>query len=335
MKLFTVYITILLFVLNFTLCYSQNPETIKLKDYRPKSIFQIPVTKIEKAKYPVIDMHSHEYATSMANLAEWVKIMDKAGVEKTIVLTQSAGRAFDSLYANYSKYPNRFELWCGFDYTGYTEPGWTERAVKELERCHKLGAKGVGEITDKGLGDPYAVPVPSEGMHLDDPKMMPLYKKCAALKMPVNIHVADPMWMYEPMDSTNDGLMNAYTWRIDLKAKGLRNHAELIITLENIVRENPQTTFIACHLANCEYKLVIISAANEVALVGSTMLALTAGGVFKDLNEASEKMLKGGKRIEPDKTATAVHDKRYSFFKKLREILGPLYREHAELRFEK
>ena len=258
MKLFTVSVTILLFVLNFTLCYSQNPETIKLKDYRPKSIFQIPVTKIEKAKYPVIDMHSHEYATSMANLAEWVKIMDKAGVAKTIVLTQSAGRAFDSLYANYSKYPNRFELWCGFDYTGYTEPGWTERAVKELERCHKLGAKGVGEITDKGLGDPYAVPVPSEGMHLDDPKMMPLYKKCAELKMPVNIHVADPMWMYEPMDSTNDGLMNAYTWRIDLKAKGLRNHAELIITLENIVRENPQTTFIACHLANCEYKLEIL-----------------------------------------------------------------------------
>ena len=68
-------------------------------------------------------------------------------------------------------------------------------------------------------------------------------------------------------------------------------------------------------------------------MVASTMLALTAGGVFKDLNEASEKMLKGGKRIEPDKTATPVHDKRYSFFKKLREILGPLYREYAELRF--
>jgi len=78
---------------------------------------------------------------------------------------------------------------------------------------------------------------------------------------------------------------------------------------------------------------VIISAANEVALVGSTMLTLTAAGVFKDLNEASEKMLKGGKRIEPDKNAVAVHDKRYAFFKKLREILGPLYREHAELRF--
>jgi len=67
---------------------------------------------------------------------------------------------------------------------------------------------------------------------------------------------------------------------------------------------------------------VIVSAANEMALVGSTMMALTAGGVYKDLNEASQKMLKGGKRIEPDKTATAVHDNRYLFFKKLEKVLG-------------
>jgi gluconokinase len=63
------------------------------------------------------------------------------------------------------------------------------------------------------------------------------------------------------------------------------------------------------------------------------MMVLTAAGVFKDLNQASESMLKRGKRIEPDKNATDAHDHRYSFFKKLRETLGPLYREHAELRF--
>jgi gluconokinase len=78
---------------------------------------------------------------------------------------------------------------------------------------------------------------------------------------------------------------------------------------------------------------VTISAVNEMALIGSTMLALTAGGVFKDLNEASEKILKDGKRIEPDKTSMKIHDQRYQFFKKLRETLGPLYKEHAELRF--
>jgi gluconokinase len=78
---------------------------------------------------------------------------------------------------------------------------------------------------------------------------------------------------------------------------------------------------------------VTISTANEMALVGSTMLALTAGGVFKDLNEASEKMLKESKRIEPDKASMIIHDQRYQFFKKLRKTLGLLYEEHAELRF--
>ena len=78
---------------------------------------------------------------------------------------------------------------------------------------------------------------------------------------------------------------------------------------------------------------VTISSVNEVALVGNTMLALTAVGVFKDLNEASETMLKVGKRIEPNKMAMSIHDQRYQFFKKLREALGPLYIEHADLRF--
>jgi gluconokinase len=78
---------------------------------------------------------------------------------------------------------------------------------------------------------------------------------------------------------------------------------------------------------------VTISSVNETALIGSSMLALTAGGVFKDLNEASGRMLKEGKRIEPDKAAMSVHDQRYRFFKKLRETLGPLYIEHADLRF--
>src|SRR5207302_33437 len=40
---------------------SPNPNTILLKDYRPQSIFKVPVSHIARAKYPVIDMHSHPY----------------------------------------------------------------------------------------------------------------------------------------------------------------------------------------------------------------------------------------------------------------------------------
>ncbi|HET9435058.1 MAG TPA: amidohydrolase, partial [Chitinophagaceae bacterium] len=71
-----------------------------------------------KAKYSTIDVHSHPYATSTAELKEWIKNMDEAGIEKTIVLTMTAGPKFDSLYKVYSAYGDRFEVWCGFDYTG-------------------------------------------------------------------------------------------------------------------------------------------------------------------------------------------------------------------------
>lgn len=235
-----------------------SPTEIKLKDYHPRSIFKIPETQIEKARYPVIDMHSHDYSKTAKEVDQRVKNMDAAGIKKTIILSYTTGAAFDSVVARYSRYPDRFDIWCGFDYTGYNKPGWPERAVKELERCHRMGAKGVGELGDKGEGLFYSQPTPAYGMHIDDPRMKPLLEKCAELHMPVSVHVADPMWMYQPMDSTNDGLMNAYEWRIDLTKKGILNHEQLIHTLKNAVEENPKTTFIACHLANCEYDLSIL-----------------------------------------------------------------------------
>jgi predicted TIM-barrel fold metal-dependent hydrolase len=93
--------------------------------------------------------------------------------------------------------------------------------------------------------------VPGYGMHLDDKRMKPLLQKCAELHMPVNVHIAEPYWMYLPADSTNDGLMNASTWKVNVKP-GMLDHAGLIKSLENAIKENPKTLFIACHFANCE-----------------------------------------------------------------------------------
>ena len=250
---------LLLMLLSVYECTAQRADSLLLKNYRPRSIYKIPVTKITKAKFPVIDMHAHPWMVkSEAELKQWIQRMDRFGIAKTILLTMATGASFDSVYKVYAPYTDRFELWCGFDYTGYTEPGWSEEAVKELERCVKVGAKGVGELGDKGLGELFSDPVPAYGMHIDDPRMKPLFQKCGELKIPVNVHVAEPMWMYEPMDSTNDGLMNAYDWKIDKTKPGLLGHAELVQTLENVVRDNPNTTFVACHLANCEYDLSIL-----------------------------------------------------------------------------
>jgi predicted TIM-barrel fold metal-dependent hydrolase len=229
----------------------QDVNELKLKDYRPISIYKTPQTKVEKARYPVIDFHSHDYPKTDADVDDWVRTMDEAGIAKSIILSYSTGARFDSTVEKYKRYKDRFEIWCGFDYTGYEKPGWQQHAVTELERCHKKGARGVGELGDKGLGEFYSKPTPAWGLHIDDPGMKPLLEKCAELHMPVSIHVAEDEWMYQNADSTNDGLMNAATWKVDMTKKGILDHDQLVATLENAVKNNPKTVFIACHLANC------------------------------------------------------------------------------------
>jgi predicted TIM-barrel fold metal-dependent hydrolase len=237
----------------------QNVNDLKLSNYRPVSIYKVPQTEIKKAKHPIIDVHAHDYAKTDAELDAWVKTMDEVGVEKSLILSYSTGKKFDSIVDKYARYKNKFDIWCGFDYTGLEQPGWEKRAVAELERCYRKGAKGVGELGDKGLGELYSKPTPGYGLHIDDPRMKPLLEKCAELNMPINIHVAEDEWMYLPADSTNDGLMNAAKWKVDMTKKGILNHDQLVTTLENAVKNNPKTTFIACHLANCCANLSMIA----------------------------------------------------------------------------
>jgi uncharacterized protein len=236
-----------------------SPENIKLRDFRPHSVFNTGKTEIIKAKYGMIDMHAHAWQED-TDIGKWVAIMETANIEKTIILSFETGDGFDSIVNRFAAYPSKFDIWCGFDYTGYDQPGleWTERALAELERCFRKGAKGVGELGDKGLGEFYSSPVPGYGMHLNDTRMKPLLKKSGELGLPVSIHIADPIWMYLPMDIHNDGLMNSYNWRIEINQPGMLNHAELLITFEDAVRQHPGTVFIACHLANCTHDLQIL-----------------------------------------------------------------------------
>jgi predicted TIM-barrel fold metal-dependent hydrolase len=231
----------------------ETPETLLLKDYRPTSIYKIPVTQIAKAKFPIIDMHSHPYAKTAAAIDEWVRNMDEVGVEKTIILTMTTGAEFDEICRKYSKYPDRFEMWCGFDFSGHDKPGFGPAAVKELERCQQAGARGVGEIHDKGKGLKSGKS-DAAGMHPDDARMDALWEKCGELGMPVSLHVADPIWMYQKMDRHNDGLMNAYEWRLDNQPNivGLLGMVDIF---ERTLARHRNTTFIACHFMNLDYDL--------------------------------------------------------------------------------
>jgi predicted TIM-barrel fold metal-dependent hydrolase len=230
---------------------AKPPDQIRLKDYRPVSLHKVPVTTVPKARHLAIDMHSHPEAKTPEDVDRWVEVMDEVGIEKTVLLTGAHGAEFDRLVELYSRHPTRFELWCGFDYTGHDQPGYGPAAVAELERCFRKGARGVGEEGDKGLGMGFGK---AKGLHFDDPRMAPLLDRSADLGLPVNIHVADPIWMYQRMDETNDGMMNAVNWRLDDKP-GVVDHSGMVDVLERAVGRHPRTTFVACHLANLDYDL--------------------------------------------------------------------------------
>src|SRR4051812_17122309 len=102
-------IVIVAFTFNNT--FAQNVDTLKLKDFRPVSIYKIPQTKVVKAKYPIIDFHSHDYPKTDAEVDDWVKRMDELNIAKTLILTYSTGARFDSAVQKYSRHKDKFEIW--------------------------------------------------------------------------------------------------------------------------------------------------------------------------------------------------------------------------------
>src|ERR1700675_4330661 len=109
------FVSIILFLKEPAFC--QDVNNLKLKGYHPVSIYKIPQIKIEKAKYPVIDFHSHDYPKSDKEVDEWVNTMNEVGIARTIILSYSTGTRFDSIVMKYARHKGKFEIWCGFDYT--------------------------------------------------------------------------------------------------------------------------------------------------------------------------------------------------------------------------
>ena len=215
-------------------------DTILLNDYRPVNVNNIPETFVEKAKFPVIDLHSHDYATSPEEVAEWVKTMDACGITETHVMHCAwIGDPVETILERYADYPDRFKVWCCFDYTKMLEDGSADEAIAYLEKCHNLGVVVVGEMGDKGEGDLYARPTEGRGIHLDDPRLQPVLAKCGELHMPISIHIAEPYWMYLPQNRYNDGLPNGAVWHVDTTAVGCLGYNGLMASFENAVRENP------------------------------------------------------------------------------------------------
>lgn len=224
-------------------------DSLLVKDYAPKSSVVAPETVIERARFPVIDAHTHVLGRTPEAVDEWVRTMDQVGIVTSVVLTGATGANFDRLAELYLKrHPNRFQLYCGLLTTDIDQPDYPERAAAELRRCYKMGARGVGELSDKGWGYASGRLPRDKRLHVDDPRLDAFWSACADLKLPVNIHVSDHPSAWQPLDVYQERSPDYQ--HFNQLGKDVPSYEELIAKRNRAVARNPRTTFIACHLGN-------------------------------------------------------------------------------------
>jgi predicted TIM-barrel fold metal-dependent hydrolase len=235
-------------------------DSILLKDYSPASSLVVPHSEIPKARFPVIDVHTHSGqsdARTAQDVADWVRTMDEVGIETTVVFTGAIGADFDRQVELFKPYANRFQLWCSLETRGIEAPDYTERAVRELERCFRKGARGVGELTDKGSGMQRDRLPAGKRLHPDDPRLDAFWTKCAELKLPVNVHVADHPSCWQPLGPRQERTPDFQ--HFNQYGKDVLSYEELIERRNRMLDKHPRTTFIACHLGNQGHDLASLA----------------------------------------------------------------------------
>jgi uncharacterized protein len=218
-------------------------------DYRPKSTLVTEEHLVPKAKYPVIDIHSHT-GPDAESIERLIGEMDAMNLQVLVNLSggsdpDAVKRKIDFIRA--SKYPNRFAVFANVQWNGAGGPGWADKAVADLEQAVKNGA--VGLKIAKGLGL-QSTKADGSRLKVDDPDLKPVWDACARLNIPVIIHTAEPKEFFEPFDYTNE------RWLELALFPGRRQFMEGRPTFDQLQGErdrmfaaNPKTRYIGAHFA--------------------------------------------------------------------------------------
>lgn len=204
----------------------------------------------------LIDMHMHIEGRP-ERFERAIKIMDASGIGVGVELGSGTVTAEKEGESDFEKLqlvanevcPGRFVNYMILDYGGWSDPDWSERAVRQLEKGHRLGAAGLKEFKRLGL-------VVRDGagklIKVDDSKLDAVWRRCGELGMPVSIHVGDPQAFWEPLNETNerwDELRDHPSWWFGNPEK-YPPRMELLEALERVIERHPQTTFVCVHFGN-------------------------------------------------------------------------------------
>ncbi len=222
-------------------------QQMGFEEYNPISTLVVEGEEVKKAKFPFIDVHSHQFRMATQDLSELIAAMDAMNMGVMVNLSGGSGDNIKLAIKNIKEnYPNRFVVFANVNFDGIDTPGWTENAVARLEEDVKNGAKGLKIYKSLGLR---AKDSNGEFIAVDDERIDPIWAKCGALGIPVLIHTADPKSFWDPFDSKNE------RW-LELKTRPGRKRSavdpapweELIQQQHNVFKKHPNTKFINAHM---------------------------------------------------------------------------------------
>jgi predicted TIM-barrel fold metal-dependent hydrolase len=252
----------------------QGRKPLDISDYEPRSMLHVKETRVERSRYPVIDVHAHlSFSTKSEKgvplaaermypmpAADVLRIMDRKNIRTMINLTGGFGKGLEDAIARYDKaYPGRFYTFTEPCYGRFDEPDYPKVQAELIESAHRSGARGLKVVKTIGL---YLREHVTSGqlVKVDDRRFDPMWEACGELKMPVAIHVSDPLAFFTPTDRFNERfeeLNNHPDW--SFHGGDFPSNAEILEARNRVIERHPKTQFIVLHVGNFAEDLASVS----------------------------------------------------------------------------
>jgi predicted TIM-barrel fold metal-dependent hydrolase len=247
---------------------------LALADYEPKSMLQVRETRVARARFPAVDVHTHisvsaksekgiELASERTYLGrpdELLSIMDRTNVRAMVNLTGGFDAGLREAIGKYDKaFQGRFYTFAEPSYSRFLEPNYPKLQADAIEQAHRAGAKGLKILKTLGL---YLRENITSGklVKIDDPRFDPMWDTCGQLNMPVAIHVSDPVAFFTPTDRFNERyeeLNNHPDW--SFYDHDFPTNAELLEARNRVFARHPKTQFLVLHVGNFSENLANVS----------------------------------------------------------------------------
>ena len=227
-----------------------------LRDYRPDSGLVTKVSRTDRPKFPVTDIHCHW--TLAQDPARMLRAMDDLGLRRAVNLSGGWGEGLDQMLAKFhAASPDRLLIFCNVDFDKIEDPRFAADVVRFLEDARRRGVSGLKVF--KGLGlttkDKSGKIIP-----IDDPRLDPIWDACGRLGMPVLIHSSDPAAFFRPVDNRNERWMQLRrhpSW--SFYGPQFPSYDEVLAQHLRVIERHPRTVFISAHLANSSEDLAKLS----------------------------------------------------------------------------